>query len=231
MAFRSNTPCWEAPKFTFSTQNHADEWKAFYIRSANFHREQRYYKKGWKQFRMMFEGEDCQALQTLINNSTISPEDPHKSLSYHTNNNKRRALCHCHNEILLNLQQKSDEGIHFVNNWITTLINNAKFTHTETKETLYVMLLQHAICYHEAQDWICQQNQHVLTNQALLSHCKLLKSWCEQYYKAKEKGCTDLTLIKAASSTASSIHQDTLNTKQMHPVWICTHKKQLYRLW
>ena len=32
-------------------------------------------KKGWRQLFMMCEGEDHQALQTLINNGTINPED------------------------------------------------------------------------------------------------------------------------------------------------------------
>ena len=36
MVSRSNTPQLEAPKFTFSMQNQADEWKAFYIHEANF---------------------------------------------------------------------------------------------------------------------------------------------------------------------------------------------------
>ena len=34
-----------------------------------------------------------------------------------------------------------------------------KFTHTETKEMLKIMLLQHAVCSNKAPDWICQQNQ------------------------------------------------------------------------
>ena len=30
MANRSNTPCWEAPKFTSSTQNQAEGWRSFH---------------------------------------------------------------------------------------------------------------------------------------------------------------------------------------------------------
>ena len=75
------------------------------------------------------------------------------------------------------------------------------------------MLPHHAVHYHEAQDWICIQNQHELTYQSLLFHLKLFKSRCKQYQEAKEKGCTDLTTITEASSIASSIHQHTLNTK------------------
>ena len=36
--------------------------------------------------------------------------------------------------------------------------------------------------------------------QALLSHCKMLESCCEQFQKAKERGCTDLASITAATS-------------------------------
>ena len=31
-------------------------------------------KKGWKEFKMMFKGEDCQTLHTLVKNGTITPE-------------------------------------------------------------------------------------------------------------------------------------------------------------
>ena len=34
-------------------------------------------KKGWCQIRMMFEYDDHQALQTLLDNNTIIPEDQH----------------------------------------------------------------------------------------------------------------------------------------------------------
>ena len=36
MASNSNTPHWEAPKFTFSTHNQADEWKIFYTYTFDF---------------------------------------------------------------------------------------------------------------------------------------------------------------------------------------------------
>ena len=54
------------------------------------------------------------------------------------------------------------------------------------------MVLQHAVKYHEARDWIRQQDQSQLTYQALLSYCKMLEACCEQYQKAKERGHTDL---------------------------------------
>ena len=45
---------------------------------------------------------------------------------------------------------------------------------------LKIMLLVHAIKYHEARDWIRLQNQSTLTYQLLLAHCKLLEHRCEQ---------------------------------------------------
>ena len=35
MAVRSNTHCWEVHKFSFSTENQAEEWKSFYIRATD----------------------------------------------------------------------------------------------------------------------------------------------------------------------------------------------------
>ena len=73
------------------------------------------------------------------------------------------------------------------------------------------MLLQHAVRYHKAHNWIWQQDQQQLS---LLSHCQLCESQCEQFKKAKDKGQADLTSCKAATTSSSSIHQDTLTT---HP--------------
>ena len=75
------------------------------------------------------------------------------------------------------------------------------------------MLLQHAALYHKVRDWIRQQNQQDLTYTSLLKLCELLQFQCEQYQKAQEKGHANLTKIKAASFTASLVHQDTLNTQ------------------
>ena len=44
-------------------------------------------------------------------------------------------------------------------------------------------------------------------------NCRTLETRCEQCQKAKEKGHTELTTITAATATASSIHQDALNTQ------------------
>ena len=70
------------------------------------------------------------------------------------------------------------------------------------------MLLQHAVRFHEARDWIHLQDQSQLTYASLLQHCKTLEQRCEQYQKAQIKGRAELTTLSAATATASSVHQD-----------------------
>ena len=83
MASRSSAPSWEAPKFSFNAPNQADAWKSFYTWALDFLEAldidpdvEDQGKKDWRQIKMMFEDEDCIALQTLIYNQTITPVDP-----------------------------------------------------------------------------------------------------------------------------------------------------------
>ena len=48
-----------------------------------------------------------------------------------------------------------------------------------------LMLLQHAVKYHEAHDWICFQDQDTLTVQSLLNNCTQLEGRCEQFKQAQ----------------------------------------------
>ena len=75
------------------------------------------------------------------------------------------------------------------------------------------MVLQHAAWYHEARDWIRHQDLSQLTYQALLSHCKMLESWCEQFQKVKEWGHANLASITTATS---SLHLDALSISSKH---------------
>ena len=86
MASKSTTPKWEAPKFSINVPNQAKEWKIFYTRAIDF--LEIFYidpdsegetKYGWQQIKMIFYGEDRQALQTLIDNNTITHEDQQTS--------------------------------------------------------------------------------------------------------------------------------------------------------
>ena len=65
MASRGNTPCWEAPTFSFAIQNQTEQWQTFYIHAISFLEALNIdidptdeSKKGWKHLKMMFEGED-----------------------------------------------------------------------------------------------------------------------------------------------------------------------------
>ena len=89
-----------------------------------------------------------------------------------------------------------------------------KFDHKNVNEILKIMLPQHAVRYHKANDCIWLQDQQQPTYQSLFPHCQLLKTWCEQFHKAKEKGQANLTSLTAATASSSSIHQDTLTA---HP--------------
>ena len=73
----NNTPKWE---FSFSAANQPREKKTIYVKALNYLKtldidvdlfDQT--EKGWKQMKMMFTEEDREALQTFIDNSTITP--------------------------------------------------------------------------------------------------------------------------------------------------------------
>ena len=72
----------ESPQIYFDIPNQAEQWKVFYTKAIDFletldidpDNEDRN-KHGWYQIKMMFHEGDRQALQTLINNNTITPED------------------------------------------------------------------------------------------------------------------------------------------------------------
>ena len=129
------------------------------------------------------------------------------------------------------LQQLPDKGIHVLSQHICDLIAKSKFGNAQTIETIKIMVLQHAIKYHEARDWIRLQDQSQLTYQALLSHCKMLGACCEQYQKAKETGHSDLASITTATS---SLHIDAMSRSQpscykcgySHPNGKCPAKGQ-----
>ena len=104
-------------------------------------------------------------------------------------------------------------------------------SNAQTIETIKLMVLQHAVKYHEARDWIRLQDQSQLTYQALLSHCKMLEACCEQYQKAKERGCANLASLTTATS---SLHIDAMSKSQpsgykcgySHPNGKCPAKGQ-----
>ena len=82
MASGGTATWWEAPQFSFNTPDQTQEWKNFYTRVFDFletldidPERQDKNKCGWKQIKMMFQGDDRQTLQTMIDNNTITAED------------------------------------------------------------------------------------------------------------------------------------------------------------
>ena len=107
---------------------------------------------------MMFKVEDRQALQTLIDNSTISPEDQLTPLSalktIQSCIKDEEHFWHYRDEVMNNFRQQPNEHIHALNTRITTLVNNCKFQDHQTTETITIIQLQHAVKFHKARDWI-----------------------------------------------------------------------------
>ena len=67
---------WEASTFHFNSPNKSEDWRTIYTRAHDYldaldiepdQADDNH--QGWKQLKLMFEGEDRQALQTLIDNS------------------------------------------------------------------------------------------------------------------------------------------------------------------
>ena len=241
MAFSSHRGHWEAPIFRFNSPNQSGDWSVFYTRALDYLdaldielETDDQSRKGWKQLKLMFEGEDRKALQSLIDSGVVTPEhmlNPKAALdAIGTTIKSEEHFWAYRDELVLDLQQQSDEGIHVLSQRIGDLISKSKFGNAQTSEAFKLVVLQHTVRYHEARDWIRQQDQSQLTYQALLSHCKMLEAHCEQYQKAKERGCADLASITAATS---SLHIDAMSKSQScikcgysHPNSKCPAKGQ-----
>ena len=162
----SNTR-WTAPSFSFNTEDQPAAWKDFYTRVSDYletididPEQEDQHKRGWKQIKMMFTGEDRQALQILIDNNTITPADqctPTLALkAIQTAIKDEEHYWHYRDKVLSDIRQQPEEQVHALSNRIITLANNCSFQDQQTTETIKIMLLQHAIRYHEARDWIRQ---------------------------------------------------------------------------
>ena len=141
---------------------------------------------------MMFKGEYCQALQTLIENKTILPDAKQTStLALKAIQSVIREDLHFwyhRDQLLSDLCQLPEEGIYGLSNIINTLASKCKFPNEEVKEIIKIMVLQHTVKYHEARDWIHLLDQTTLTYQSLLAHCKQLEARCEQFKQAQTQG-------------------------------------------
>ena len=126
----------------------------------------------------MFQDEDRQTLQTMIDNNTIPAEDqqtPTKALKAIQSCIKdEEHFGYFRDKAMSDVRQQPNEQIHALNTRITTLVNNCRFQDQNTTDTIKLMLLQHAVRFHEARDWICLQDQNQLTYASFLQHCKHL---------------------------------------------------------
>ena len=140
----------------------------------------------------MFKGEDRHALQTLIDNNTITEADqctPTCALkAIQTALKEGEHYWHYRDEVLSNLRQQPDEQVHTLSTRIINLVNNCNFQDQQTTETIKIMLLQHAIRYHEARDWIRQQDPATLTYKSLLQHCKTLEPAMRTLHQSTTEG-------------------------------------------
>ena len=82
-------PHWKAPTFSFNTQDQVTEWRQFYIRVIDYVEvldiepdQEDETKRGWRQIKMMFQGEDRQAYSySRRSMHTIQSTESHTS--YH----------------------------------------------------------------------------------------------------------------------------------------------------
>ena len=114
---------------------------------------------------------------TLIDNNTITQEDqctPIKAPKAIQTTIKEH-YWHHRDEVMSDLRQQPDEQVHTLNTRITNLVNKYSFKDPQTTGTIKIMLLQHAIRYHDARSWICLQDPATLTYKTLLQHCRLLE--------------------------------------------------------
>ena len=224
MASSCPKAAWESPTFHFNSPNQSEDWRTFYTRALDYlealdikMEQADNCCKDWKQLKLMFKVKDREALQTLIDNVTITEESvktPHAALDATRTTIKSEEHFWAHkDELLSNVRQQPGEGIHALSQCICNLVTKWGFPLPKIQEMLKLMVLQHAVWYHEARDWIHQQDKFQLTYQSLLSHCKLLLSRYEQDQKARERGWADLASIIAATTSACSIHADAFTTQ------------------
>ena len=220
-----NTPCWEAPKFSFTSQNQAEDRKQFYTRVLAFLKtldinpdEEDQGKKGWCQIKMMFEGDDCQALQTLINNNTISPDAQHTPiLALNAVQSVVKRMCtsgittvkSCLNSASCLMKP----SIPLVPE-LTPQLANVESIQKRLKKPL-------RLCYYgmqlSAMEWgtgcVCKiKEPELLVPPSALQ----LEACCEQFQQAQAQGRAHLTTIILASANQSSLHANAQ--------WTTTHQ-------
>ena len=147
MASSSHHGCWEAPTFHFNSPNQSKDSSAFYTRDLDYldtldieldTADESH--KGWKQLKLMFEGEDRKALQSLIDSGVVTPEHmlkPKAALdAIGTTIKSEEHIWAYRDELISDLQQLPDKGIHVLCQCICDLITKSKFGNAQTTETI-----------------------------------------------------------------------------------------------
>ena len=165
---------------------------------------------------MMFQGDDLQALQTLTDNNTVTPEaqeTPAQALKAIQSIIKEDVHFwhHC-NQLFSDVCQLPEEGVHALSNRICATIAKCQFSNQEVTEIMKIMVLQHAVKYHRSRNWIHLQDQSTLMYQSLLAHCRQLEARCKQCQQAQAQGRAQLTSLASASASKSSIHANLQST-------------------
>ena len=157
---------------------------------------------------MMFQGEDRQALQTLIDNNTITPEDQltptHALKAIQSCIKDEVQFWHFRDEVISDFCQQPNEHMHALNTRITTLVNKCRFQDHQITETIKLTLLQHTVKFQEARDWIRLQDQR--PHHTPTTH-QNIGAMLQAISEGSIKGHTELTTFSVATTTASSVHQ------------------------
>ena len=104
---------------------------------------------------------------------------------------------------------KQDELIYILSNCIIQLVTNYKFFNN-TKRTLKLYFVNMQYDTMKPVTGLgskAKSHSHI----PVFTHCKTLKSRCEQHQKVKERGCAELTTLTTTTAMALSIYQDAIN--------------------
>ena len=156
------TSCWEAPKFNFNFPQQSEDWRVFYTRATDYlealdidAKEAEECKRGWKQLKMMFEGKDWQTLQSLIDNVSITLESQRTpELGLDATGTTIKAEEHFGTSGMNSSPASANSLMRVSIPCLCTLVSQYKFSHPGKQEMLKLMVLQHAVWYHEARDLI-----------------------------------------------------------------------------
>ena len=129
---------------------------------------------------------------------------------------EEKLFWHYCNETLYHLQQLLDKGIHALNNHITTLINNSKFTHTHThtdkgnlRNSATTKCIQISWC-----PWlnICLSGPRTVYMSIPFGQLQIIGIQLWTIPKSPGKRMCQVNNLSPTSSTSSSIHQEAITT-------------------